>query len=304
MKNKIGSKKLASIATAFIITAAMAAPAFAKDRGEHGVGNGRGNGNDAHVAAASSGLPPGIWMNFERGKALPPGIAKRFGPFNPGQGQGQDQDDDTDNDGQNGTTTPPAATTTPIISSISVFNVTTGSADIYWLTQENADSKAYVSASYPATASSTLFYSSTLSTFHHLTITGLTASTTYYVMLTSTDASGNTGTSSASFATQAQAAVPAPTITFGPAAINLSSTSATIFWVTSTTAGSALYYSTSTPVLAGSSTPIIATGAAGTIHNISLSGLATSTTYYYLAVSADASGQTATSTEGSFTTLP
>jgi hypothetical protein len=89
-----------AIAVAFL-AAGLCVPAFAQP-GEHGQGRGHDDaiavdsplvgvlfGPDAEAEIRSwfhanpyepQGLPPGIAMNLERGKALPPGIAKRYLP--------------------------------------------------------------------------------------------------------------------------------------------------------------------------------------------------------------------------------
>jgi len=85
-------------------------------------------------------------------------------------------------------------TTSPIISNIQVTNITETSATITWTTDESSDSKIY----YPTGPIPTFVYnitSATTTTSHSLSITGLTAATTYYYKVTSTDSSGNIATS-------------------------------------------------------------------------------------------------------------
>ncbi len=97
--------------------------------------------------------------------------------------------------GSTGTTTPD--TTAPIISSLLALNVTHTGAKISWTTNESATNKVYYSTVSPVnlgTASVASTASST--TYHEVNLSGLTASTTYYFVAESKDASGNTATSS------------------------------------------------------------------------------------------------------------
>ena len=89
-------------------------------------------------------------------------------------------------------------TTAPAISSIA-FVAGTSTASVTWLTSESATSKAFYGTANPLdiNASSTLSVSTTtLVTSHTLSLTGLTASTTYSVVLDSSDAANNRTTSS------------------------------------------------------------------------------------------------------------
>lgn len=91
---------------------------------------------------------------------------------------------------------------------------------------------------------------------------------------------------------------------------NISSASAKIEWKTNEASNSKGWYSVSTPVWTASSTP--AAGAIAmpgssllvTSHEILLSGLTASTTYYYVVISADAAANWSVSSERSLTTLP
>jgi len=84
---------------------------------------------------------------------------------------------------------------------------------------------------------------------------------------------------------------------------NIASTSVKIEWKTNEIADSKLWYSTSTPVVVATSTPQVSSSDLVLNHQLSISGLTASTNYYYLVSSADSSGNTATGTEKSFTTL-
>ena len=76
-----------------------------------------------------------------------------------------------------------------------------------------------------------------------------------------------------------------------------------ISWNTSIPSNSTIFYSTSTPVNTASST--FATSSALVFnHFLILNNLSASTTYHFIVVSRDSSGDVATSSEASFTTLP
>jgi peptidoglycan hydrolase-like protein with peptidoglycan-binding domain len=79
-------------------------------------------------------------------------------------------------------------------------------------------------------------------------------------------------------------------------------TSTHITWTTNEAATSRVWYSTSTPVQTTSTTPSVYSGSLVLNHDLSLSDLAASTTYYYVVFSADADGNSATTDQYSFTT--
>ena len=199
---------------------------------------------------------------------------------------------------------PPGDTTAPVISGISATSTTHNSTHITWTTNENSDSKVWYATSTPvvATSSTSAVSSPVLIKTHNLALTGLSASTTYYYLVQSSDASGNIETSTEqSFTTLAAPDTTAPVIS-GVSATSTASTTASITWTTNEPANSTVWYATSTPVsmATASSTSSVSLTMS---HNISLSGLNASTLYYYFVGSKDSALNTATSTEASFTTL-
>ncbi len=81
----------------------------------------------------------------------------------------------------------------PYIYSVHEENLADTSVDILWTTNEDADSVVKygtVTGTYPQTAGD-----ATMTTGHQLTLTGLTAGTTYYYVVESTDGASNTTTS-------------------------------------------------------------------------------------------------------------
>ena len=83
-----------------------------------------------------------------------------------------------------------------------------------------------------------------------------------------------------------------------------SSTLATVNWNTDETANSGTWYGTSTPVTMESPFLSVSNGDLVTAHELEISDLTASTTYNYFVISEDAAGNTASSSELSFTTLP
>ncbi len=99
------------------------------------------------------------------------------------------------------TSTPPIAdTTAPTISQISLVNITSSTANVNWVTNENANSVVWYATSTPVvlTSPTASVSTSTLSLNHSISLQGLTASTTYYYVVSSKDSSGNIATSSQS----------------------------------------------------------------------------------------------------------
>ncbi len=88
-------------------------------------------------------------------------------------------------------------TVSPLISNIVATSTKDTSVDIKWETNEASTSKVYYSTSTPVLAvSATSFIEDTaLVNSHTINLTGLTASTTYYFLVESTDTSGNTAKS-------------------------------------------------------------------------------------------------------------
>ncbi len=82
---------------------------------------------------------------------------------------------------------------------------------------------------------------------------------------------------------------------------NVEETSAQIEWDTNEKATSWVWYGTMNPLVLASSS-VSGSATLTKDHEVDLTGLATSTVYYYMAVSADASGNTATSSQATFTT--
>lgn len=90
----------------------------------------------------------------------------------------------------------PADVTAPVISAVGITPLSTTAA-ISWTTNELATSRVYFGTVSPlATSSATSIFDGTLVTSHNATLTGLTASTTYYIIVESKDAANNTASGS------------------------------------------------------------------------------------------------------------
>ncbi|MHB8660809.1 MAG: fibronectin type III domain-containing protein [Minisyncoccota bacterium] len=219
-------------------------------------------------------------------QTLPPGITEQL---NNNEKEGE------------GTTTPPAPSTTPpVISGISVSGITSSSATVGWTTDESATSDV----DYGTTTSygSTTNAGTILSTSHSLVLSGLAASMLYHFRITSADASGNVATSSDETFTTLAAPDVTPPVISAVSVGSIASTSASVAWTTNEQATSKVYFSTSTPL--NLSTAMTVTGSGlSTAHSLTLSPLTASTTYNYVIESQDASSNTATTSQASFTTL-
>ncbi len=207
--------------------------------------------------------------------------------------------------GGTSTTTPDVLP--PVISSVSA-SINSTSATINWSTNEPSTSLVWLASSTPVTSASGKMSNSngSLVFSHSLSFTTLSASTTYYYFVVSTDASGNTATSSEhSFTTPPEVSDTTAPFIFGVSATPLVN-SASISWMTNESSNSRVWFATSTDILNASNKQMTSDLSLTTNHTVGLSGLTSATTYYFLVVSADAAGNTATSTSNlyTFTTLP
>ena len=100
-------------------------------------------------------------------------------------------------------------TTAPTIANVAVFSVSTASAAISWTTDERATSRVDYggTSTYGAVAAD-----ATLTSTHTIALSGLASGTTYHYRVSSSDASGNTGTSADATFTTVTADTTAPTV--------------------------------------------------------------------------------------------
>jgi hypothetical protein len=176
----------------------------------------------------------------------------------------------------------------PPIITASTPSITTSSAIIAWTTNNLATSQINYGLT-SAYGSSTA--TSTLATNHSIALSGLTASTTYHYQLLSTDAQGNTATTSDAILSTATI----PPVISGVSSGTPSGGGTIITWLTSVPSISYVNYGTSTTYTASSSVTV-----STTTPTVALAGLAANTTYHFQVVSSD--GMVATSSDYVFTT--
>jgi len=187
----------------------------------------------------------------------------------------------------------------PQISGIDT-EVTDTTATVSWNTDEPANSRLLVSTTTTVDAND----DETIEVSdgdpvqeHELTALGLAPETTYYAIITSADEAGNNSTSSTfSFTTAEADDEDAPIIT----AIEWDSGTSTIdfSWTTDEPATSAVFTSTTSGFsIDDAGVMEESDNTLATEHDLTMSGLSTSTTYYHRIVSVDGSGNKTTSAE-------
>ena len=186
-----------------------------------------------------------------------------------------------------------ADTTPPIISDLAVYGITESSATITWTTDEASDNTVNYGTT---TALGSTASSAEMITSHSITLTGLSAETTYYFEVQSADTSGNTATDDNggvyhTFTT----AVPdtTPPVISSVAVTDITDSSATITWTTDEASDSEVNYGTTTLLGSPASHAEMVTS-----HSVTLTGLSEETTYYFEVQSTDASENTATDNNG------
>jgi hypothetical protein len=196
-------------------------------------------------------------------------------------------------------------TTPPVISDIDVINIGTSTATITWTTDEESDSTVEYADENLATASTTtVIIDGSMVTSHSTELSELRPWETYYFIVKSADSENNLATSSESsfstFDVYIKPDTTAPVISNIQTTIG--STTATITWDTDEDSTSKITYATESLATATTTEEVI-DSTLTTSHSLELTDLATSTEYYYRVESEDASNNTATSTEDTFTTL-
>jgi hypothetical protein len=185
-----------------------------------------------------------------------------------------------------------------ILSGPTVSSKSNSTAIVEWTTDEPADSEVAFGIESIGDDAET---SAVTETSHKITLSNLTAGTTYSYQVGSTDASGNgaTQSSQAVFTTDAETDLTAPTITATPSVTYKNNESATIEWSTDEDATGEVSFGTSEDDL----------GFIRTLpdtdedHSVTLTNLSESTTYFYQVSSSDLSNNgPTTSAVLSFTT--
>ncbi len=206
------------------------------------------------------------------------------------------------------------ATTTdnsaPVISNV-VTTIGTSTIKVGWMTNENTTDRVYYGTVLPLVlnASTTSYVVNASSTQNRvLTISGLAPSTTYYLVIESTDTSGNVTTSTTFSAHTGDVVTIIPPIDVVAPVISgftqsTGSTLSTLTWTTNEPATTKIWYSAVTPVSIGGGTSLSVTNSSlVTNHSIQIANLVPMTTYYFRAQSTDAAGNSGLSNEISWTT--
>jgi len=194
--------------------------------------------------------------------------------------------------GGGGPTCPPTCPT-PSIFNIRVQNITETEADVLWDTD--------ISSSSTVNYGTTVSYGSNASTggntFNHsVHLSGLTPGTLYHFRVRST-AEGMEGVSGDNTFTTLDTTGP---VISGVQAVDITGTSARVTWDTDEDADSRVDYDTASgpPYAFSTSSPTMTN-----VHSLTLTGLTPNTIYRFRVTSKDASNNSSTSVEFSFTTL-
>lgn len=179
-----------------------------------------------------------------------------------------------------------------------VVSVPTGntSAKVTWTTDSNSDSFVTYSANSDLSGSTQVGQADSV-TSHTVNLTGLTTGTKYYFYVTSGVAVDTNQGNYYTFTTTSDTAAP---VISSVTAATVTDTLAVITWTTNESADSRLEHSTASGAYTN---PLTSSASYNLNHSITLSNLAVNTTYYYRVSSSDTSGNSATSSEYSFTTL-
>lgn len=287
-------KKIATWLVAIMVALSLANPVWA-----HTEVDMEGHAEAEAELEGSGELPrgiqhaPGIQKRIERGKGLPPGIAKKIDRNNDEEGDDRDDEDERD-------------LVAPVLSPIMVIDRTEMSARVLWATNERADSRLFVNTTSPVVTSGTASaVSAEFTLLHNLALGGLQPGITYFYVVSSADASGNVSFSQqGSFITE-----PAPPIldTRAPDikaqwVDHLTQVSARLHWVTDEKASGKVLVSTMSPVLESESR-VYVTNDLSRFHVMDITGLVANTAYFYTIIAVDASGNVKTLSGQSFATL-
>lgn len=197
--------------------------------------------------------------------------------------------------GLSSSTSPILDITAPIISDLSVKS-NIAQATVNWHTNERSNSAVFWGTSPNVTSSSTLSVSQSNKTRNHkVIIEGLSASTTYYLIVRSQDVAGNTSTSTEiSFTTKSLAIDNAPPI-ISNVSLLVGTSTINISWKTDENTTSKVYYGTSLNLdINSTSTLSVENASLVKSHLIPVINLSMGTQYYLVIESRDATGNRTT----------
>ena len=175
----------------------------------------------------------------------------------------------------------------PVISNVSVSDLTNTAATVKWLTNQPASTQVEYGKTTSYGSSTTLDPANVTS--HSVSLSGLTANTLYHYRVKSGNANGDVVSADYTFTT-----LDKPTISNVQAVTT--STTATITWTTNHPSDSTVKYGLTTSYGSQGVSPTYVTS-----HTITLTGLTAQKTYHYQCISLNSYG-TATSADYTFTT--
>ncbi|MBI2669678.1 MAG: fibronectin type III domain-containing protein [Candidatus Yanofskybacteria bacterium] len=186
------------------------------------------------------------------------------------------------------TTLSPPDITAPVISNIQTSNITANAVTINWTTNEVSDTQVEYGLT-TAYGSQTVL-NTTMLTAHSVSLTSLSAGTTYNFRVKSRDAAGNSASGSNQSFTTSSVVLPADIVPPVVSGIQIipSPYDLTISWNTNEPAISKVNYGTSSAY--GSASQLSAT--LSNTHQVVLAGLLRKTSYNIQIVSTDAAGNT------------
>ncbi|MHC4687667.1 MAG: fibronectin type III domain-containing protein [Planctomycetota bacterium] len=190
----------------------------------------------------------------------------------------------------------PTDTTPPLISGVYADYITSSGATINWITDEASDSQVEYGTTESYGNSTTL--DSFMAIGHSQTISGLSPATVYYYRVLSRDAAGNLSVSGDYTLITSESPDTTPPVISGVYADNITSSGATINWITDEASDSKVEYGTNTSY--SKTTTLESSIVNG--HSQAISGLSPSTVYYYRVLSRDASGNLSVSGDHTVTT--
>jgi hypothetical protein len=183
----------------------------------------------------------------------------------------------------------------PIIGDTNIIYLTNTGVTINWTTDQPSTGMVNYGTTTNYASSTPVITTPTIA--HAVTLGGLAPGTTYNFAVVSSASTGGPSTSTNQTFTTAASNATAPNVGF-VASWGITNSSAMISWSTDAPANTVLAYGT-TPAL-GQLTPVQATLSAS--HGVTLTGLDSGTSYYFVAISTGSGGATGYSTLSSLTT--
>jgi hypothetical protein len=200
----------------------------------------------------------------------------------------------------------------PVVSNVTVNSIDDKSATVFWNTDRDADSKVFYSINADLSGASQVGSSALVGTTttsgmfsHSVTLSGLTAATTYYFYVSSTDADDNAtlDTNSGRYYSFLTTRDTTPPVISNISEPVMNSTSAVVVWQTDKLSDTQLEWGDTASTTEGGYPHVTNPDSTPTVFHIAtVTGLDPTTTYYFRARSVDPAGNTGYSDEQSFTT--